>query len=49
MQTPVGTKRGMLHLLPSPEDSPEGSYIGQHSQGIGGHYAESYLKRRKLL
>lgn len=27
-------------LLPMPEPSPEaGSYVGQHSQGLGGHYA----------
>ena len=48
--TPIGQKRrgGIPHLVPSPEESPEGSYIGQHSQGLGGHYAESYLKRRRL-
>lgn len=39
-----GQKRG---IPPSPELSPEGMYIGQHSQGIGGHYADSYLKRNK--
>lgn len=44
MMTPVGQKR---RLLPSPEPSPEGNYIGQHSQGIGGHYADSYFKRKK--
>ena len=48
MATPIGHKRGMPRLLPSQEESPEGSYIGQHSQGLGGHYAESYLKRRRL-
>jgi hypothetical protein len=30
-------------VLPSPEPSPEaGAYVGQHSQGLGGHYADSY-------
>lgn len=42
--TSRGQKRG---IPPSPELSPEGMYIGQHSQGIGGHYADSYLKRNK--
>jgi len=39
------------HFVASPEPSPpEGGYVGQHSQGIGGHYAESYLaKRRRKL
>ncbi|XP_052776022.1 ribonucleoprotein PTB-binding 1-like isoform X2 [Mya arenaria] len=46
--TPQGQKRPFSHLLPSPEASPEGNYIGQHSQGLGGHYAESYQKRQKL-
>lgn len=43
-ETSRGQKRG---IPPSPELSPEGMYIGQHSQGIGGHYADSYLKRNK--
>ncbi|NWI41024.1 RAVR1 protein, partial [Picathartes gymnocephalus] len=48
-QTPVGgQKRGFSHLLPSPEPSPEGCYVGQHSQGLGGHYADSYLKRKRI-
>ncbi|XP_025084583.1 spidroin-1-like isoform X2 [Pomacea canaliculata] len=34
----AGSKRGYSHLLPKPEPSPEGDYIGQHSQGLGGHY-----------
>ncbi|KAF4525137.1 hypothetical protein B566_EDAN005079 [Ephemera danica] len=45
--TPVGQKRKYNHILPSPEPSPEGNYIGQHSQGLGGHYADSYFKRKK--
>ncbi|XP_068082305.1 ribonucleoprotein PTB-binding 1 [Anabrus simplex] len=45
--TPVGQKRKYNRLLPSPEPSPEGNYIGQHSQGLGGHYADSYFKRKK--
>lgn len=44
LETSRGQKRG---IPPSPELSPEGMYIGQHSQGIGGHYADSYLKRNK--
>jgi hypothetical protein len=40
-----GLKR-RLAIPPSPEQSPEGPYIGQHSQGIGGHYASSYLNKR---
>ncbi|NWV72241.1 RAVR1 protein, partial [Malurus elegans] len=48
--TPLGThKRGFSQLLPSPERSPEGSYVGQHSQGLGGHYADSYLKRKRIF
>ncbi|KAL5020909.1 hypothetical protein ScPMuIL_000064 [Solemya velum] len=48
LATPVGQKRSYSHLLPPPEPSPEGSYVGQHSQGIGGHYADSYSKRMRL-
>ncbi|KAM6469960.1 ribonucleoprotein PTB-binding 1 isoform 1-T1 [Liasis olivaceus] len=49
-KTPIGgQKRAFSHLLPSPEPSPEGSYIGQHSQGLGGHYADSYLKRKRIF
>lgn len=47
--TPQGQKRKQPHIPPSPEPSPESNYIGQHSQGIGGHYADSYFfKKRKL-
>uniref|UniRef100_A0A6I8NQW4 Ribonucleoprotein PTB-binding 1 n=1 Tax=Ornithorhynchus anatinus TaxID=9258 RepID=A0A6I8NQW4_ORNAN len=50
LKTPVaGQKRGSSHLLPSPEPSPEGGYVGQHSQGLGGHYADSYLKRKRIF
>lgn len=45
--SPVGQKRSYSHLLPPPEASPEGAYVGQHSQGIGGHYADSYGKRKR--
>ncbi|XP_065351490.1 ribonucleoprotein PTB-binding 1-like isoform X2 [Cloeon dipterum] len=45
--TPLGQKRKYSHILPSPEPSPEGNYIGQHSQGLGGHYADSFFKRKK--
>ena len=44
--TPVAQKRKSNHFLPSPEPSPENGYVGQHSQGIGGHYADSYKKKR---
>ena len=33
---------------PGPEDSPDGLYIGQHSQGLGGHYADSYWAKKRL-
>ncbi|XP_058514038.1 ribonucleoprotein PTB-binding 1 isoform X2 [Ochotona princeps] len=50
LKTPLGgQKRSFAHLLPSPEPSPEGSYVGQHSQGLGGHYADSYLKRKRVF
>ncbi|XP_046405940.1 ribonucleoprotein PTB-binding 1-like [Ischnura elegans] len=45
--SPAGQKRKYEHILPSPEASPEGSFVGQHSQGLGGHYADSYFKRKK--
>ncbi|XP_018610060.1 ribonucleoprotein PTB-binding 1 isoform X4 [Scleropages formosus] len=49
-QTPIGSqKRLFSRLIPSPEPSPEGSYVGQHSQGLGGHYADSYLKRKRIF
>ncbi|BFY99934.1 hypothetical protein BsWGS_02973 [Bradybaena similaris] len=45
--TPAGQKRSHSELLPKPEASPENSgYIGQHSQGIGGHYLDSYKRSR---
>ncbi|XP_077352551.1 non-receptor tyrosine-protein kinase TYK2-like isoform X3 [Festucalex cinctus] len=50
MKTPIGShKRVFSRLIPSPEPSPEGSYVGQHSQGLGGHYADSYLKRKRIF
>ncbi|XP_020370824.1 ribonucleoprotein PTB-binding 1 isoform X1 [Rhincodon typus] len=50
LKTPLaGHKRGASHLIPSPEPSPEGGYVGQHSQGLGGHYADSYLKRKRIF
>ena len=47
MSTPpmVGMKR-KLTIPPSPEQSPDGRYIGQHSQGLGGHYADSYWTKK---
>lgn len=47
--TPSPLQAGMkrrLNIPPSPEQSPEGSYVGQHSQGLGGHYASSYLTKK---
>nr|XP_043907661.1 ribonucleoprotein PTB-binding 1 isoform X3 [Solea senegalensis] len=49
-KTPIGShKRLFSRLIPSPEPSPEGGYVGQHSQGLGGHYADSYLKRKRIF
>ncbi|XP_068435472.1 ribonucleoprotein PTB-binding 1 isoform X2 [Clinocottus analis] len=49
-KTPIGShKRLFNRLIPSPEPSPEGGYVGQHSQGLGGHYADSYLKRKRIF
>lgn len=48
MGTPQGQKRNSDQFVPSPEPSPEGDYIGQHSQGLGGHYADTYAKRQRL-
>lgn len=44
--TPIGHKRKSNHILPSPEPSPENGYVGQHSQGLGGHYQDSYLTKK---
>ncbi|XP_014876342.1 ribonucleoprotein PTB-binding 1 isoform X2 [Poecilia latipinna] len=50
MKTPMNSqKRVFSRLIPSPEPSPEGGYVGQHSQGLGGHYADSYLKRKRIF
>ncbi|XP_035037552.1 ribonucleoprotein PTB-binding 1 isoform X2 [Hippoglossus stenolepis] len=50
VKTPIGShKRLFSRLIPSPEPSPEGGYVGQHSQGLGGHYADSYLKRKRIF
>uniref|UniRef100_A0AAR2L1Q6 Ribonucleoprotein PTB-binding 1 n=1 Tax=Pygocentrus nattereri TaxID=42514 RepID=A0AAR2L1Q6_PYGNA len=50
VKTPIGgQKRLFSRLIPSPEPSPEGGYVGQHSQGLGGHYADSYLKRKRIF
>ncbi|XP_077413123.1 ribonucleoprotein PTB-binding 1 isoform X2 [Vanacampus margaritifer] len=50
IKTPIGShKRVFSRLIPSPEPSPEGGYVGQHSQGLGGHYADSYLKRKRIF
>ena len=46
---PQGHQQGLkrrLNIPPSPEQSPEGAYVGQHSQGIGGHYASSYFSKK---
>ncbi|KAM9514256.1 LOW QUALITY PROTEIN: ribonucleoprotein PTB-binding 1 [Guaruba guarouba] len=44
-----GQKRSFSQLLPPLEPSPKGCYVGQHSQGLGGHYADSYLKRKRIF
>ncbi|XP_017161552.1 ribonucleoprotein PTB-binding 1 isoform X2 [Poecilia reticulata] len=50
IKTPMSSqKRVFSRLIPSPEPSPEGGYVGQHSQGLGGHYADSYLKRKRIF
>lgn len=48
-KTPQGQKRSLSQLLPPPEPSPDGDYVGQHSQGIGGHYATSYANKRQKV
>ncbi|XP_042319198.1 ribonucleoprotein PTB-binding 2 [Sceloporus undulatus] len=40
-------KRGSSYLITTPEDSPV-DYVGQHAQGSGMHYAELYLKRKRV-
>ena len=45
--SPVSLKR-KASIPPSPEASPLGPYIGQHSQGLGGHYADSYWAKKRL-
>ncbi|XP_062311191.1 ribonucleoprotein PTB-binding 1-like [Osmerus eperlanus] len=32
--------------LPVQELTPEGAYVGQHSQGLGGQYADYFKKKR---
>ncbi|XP_048763159.2 ribonucleoprotein PTB-binding 1-like [Ostrea edulis] len=49
LKTPQGQKRSLSQLLPPPEPSPDGDYVGQHSQGIGGHYATSYANKRQKV
>ena len=45
--SPVSLKR-KASIPVSPEASPKGPYIGQHSQGLGGHYADSYWERKRF-
>ncbi|XP_054835813.1 ribonucleoprotein PTB-binding 2 isoform X2 [Eublepharis macularius] len=40
-------KRGSSYLIASPEDDPV-EYVSQHAQGSGVHYAELYLKRKRV-
>ncbi|KAF7202687.1 PTB-binding 2 [Nothobranchius furzeri] len=42
-----GVKREYPQLAVPEAPPPEGSYIGQHSQGLGGQYAD-YFKRKRL-
>ena len=44
--TPTQGLKRKFSIPPSPEQSPDGPYIGQHSQGLGGHYASSYLTKK---
>ncbi|XP_037557003.1 ribonucleoprotein PTB-binding 1-like isoform X1 [Dermacentor silvarum] len=46
--SPSDRKRKVHQLMPSPEPSPEHGYIGQHSQALGGHYADSYFRYKKM-
>merc|ERR1719483_299166 len=45
--SPCGVKR-KASIPASPESSPQGPYIGQHSQGLGGHYADSYWQKKRV-
>nr|XP_060629653.1 ribonucleoprotein PTB-binding 2 [Anolis sagrei ordinatus] len=40
-------KRGSSYLISTPEENPV-EYVGQHAQGSGVHYAELYLKRKRV-
>ncbi|XP_058891085.1 ribonucleoprotein PTB-binding 2 isoform X4 [Acipenser ruthenus] len=42
-----GQKRDYSHL-PSQEATPEEGYVGQHSQGLGGQYADLYFKKKRI-
>ena len=42
-----GQKREYPQLAVQEVTSSEGAYIGQHSQGLGGQYAD-YFKRKRL-
>ena len=43
---PSHSLKRKISIPPTPEQSPEGHYIGQHSQGLGGHYASSYMNKK---
>ncbi|XP_060132817.1 ribonucleoprotein PTB-binding 2 isoform X2 [Zootoca vivipara] len=46
--TPIrNEKRGSSYLITTPEDGPV-EYVGQQTQGSGVHYAELYLKRKRV-
>ncbi|XP_062993951.1 ribonucleoprotein PTB-binding 2 isoform X2 [Elgaria multicarinata webbii] len=46
--TPIrNEKRGSSYLITTPEDGPV-EYVGQHTQSSGVHYAELYLKRKRV-
>ncbi|XP_072505846.1 ribonucleoprotein PTB-binding 2 isoform X3 [Notamacropus eugenii] len=40
-------KRGSSYLISAPEGSSV-EFVDQHSQGTGGYYAESYLKKKRV-
>jgi len=45
---PPSSLKRKASIPASPESSPQGPYIGQHSQGLGGHYQDSYWQKKRL-
>ncbi|CAO2600551.1 Ribonucleoprotein PTB-binding 1 [Lemmus lemmus] len=44
-----GQKCNFPHLLPLPEPSTEGSFVGQHSQNLGSLDTDSHLKLKRIF